>query len=225
MTHECTEARFLKDVAEHEMTVLRDDGIYRHVRFKKPDSSCYWFDLLTWPGALCYTGDMGTYVFRRLEDMFEFFRTDRQYKPRDGKTLAINPGYWSEKVQSDSRFGRGTEGFSEDLFRDALKHDFNAHFESKYPDDDACDEEKVAFEEKKAEAWQEVEDQILGVDSLEHEGVSAACRFEHEGLSFPDFWDHRLTDFTFHFMWCCYALAWGIQKYDDAKQAQTAQDE
>lgn len=71
------EQRFLNDVANHEMIIIRDDGVNRHVRFKRPNSSCMYFDLITWPGHLCYTGDMGSYVFRRLEDMFEFFRTDR----------------------------------------------------------------------------------------------------------------------------------------------------
>ena len=72
--------QFLRDVAEHTMTVIREDGVSRHIRFAKPGTSCMHFDLITWPGYLCYTGDMGTYVFQRLTDMFEFFRTDREYK-------------------------------------------------------------------------------------------------------------------------------------------------
>ena len=31
MTREIEESDFLKDVAEHEMEVLRDDGVYRHI--------------------------------------------------------------------------------------------------------------------------------------------------------------------------------------------------
>lgn len=216
------EARFLNDVASHEMTVIRDDGVYRHIRFKRPDTGCYRFDFITWPGYLCYTGDMGTYVFSRTNDMFEFFRTDRKHMQLSfGKALAINPGYWSEKVQSDSRFGKGTEEFSEDRFREVLKRIFDGHFEELQPDAEASDEEKLAFEQRKAEAWEEVEDQILSLDSLEHEGVSAACQFEHDGLEFTDFWEYRLRDYTFHFIWCCYALAWGIQKYDAAKESET----
>jgi hypothetical protein len=199
------------------MEVTRDDGIYRHVRFKRPGTSCMHFDLITWPGYHCYTGDMGTYVFSRIRDMFEFFRTDREHmRLKDGRTLAINPSYWSEKVEARDRCG--VEEFSEDLFRDALKREFDSFFENREPDDDASEEEKAAFAEKKAEAWEAVEDEILGVDSLEHEGVGAACRFEHDGLEFADFWDHRLTDYTHRFMWCCFALAWGVQQYDTAKQ-------
>lgn len=72
-----TEETFLADVAAHQIHVLRDDGVHRHIRFKRPGTYCMQFDLITWPGYLCYTGDMGTYVFNRLEDMFEFFRTGR----------------------------------------------------------------------------------------------------------------------------------------------------
>ena len=63
----CTEERFLKDAAAHQMEVLRDDGVNRHLRFKNPESSAYWFEIITWPGTLCIDGDMGTFVFRRLQ--------------------------------------------------------------------------------------------------------------------------------------------------------------
>ncbi len=76
------EAEFLKDVSAHVMRVIRDDGAHRHLRFAAPTSSIYWFDVITYPGELVITGDCGTYVFRRLPDMFEFFRTDREYMER-----------------------------------------------------------------------------------------------------------------------------------------------
>lgn len=104
-------ARFAAETAQHQMTVLRDDGLYRHVRFMhvapnpetgKPErSSFYWFDLLTWPGCLTINGDCGTYTFSRIEDMFEFFRGSR-----------INPMYWAEKVRGEMRLKRySTERF------------------------------------------------------------------------------------------------------------------
>ena len=42
---------FAEDVAEHELTVRRDDGLYRHLRFQKPGTWIYGFDLITWPGV------------------------------------------------------------------------------------------------------------------------------------------------------------------------------
>lgn len=61
MTSQMTEAaeRFTKDVAGHVMTVLHDDGLYRHLRFVQPDRSGYWFEIVTWPGSLAVRGEMG----------------------------------------------------------------------------------------------------------------------------------------------------------------------
>lgn len=91
---EPTEATFRKDVAQHRMTVIHDHGVHRHLRFGKPGDSNLSFQITTWPGYLCYSGDMGCYVFFRVEDMFRFFRGER-----------INPGYWAEKVQAEDREG------------------------------------------------------------------------------------------------------------------------
>ena len=58
--------RFLPDVAEHKLTVLHDEGLYRHLRFQKPGTGFYWFDLITWPGNLAFKGDMGGFMFARI---------------------------------------------------------------------------------------------------------------------------------------------------------------
>jgi len=81
------EGNFSKDIAEHEMKVLKDEGVYRHLVFRRPNTRTMSFEIITWPGHLVYTGDMGCYVFSRVTDMLEFFRGERS-----------NPGYWSEKV-------------------------------------------------------------------------------------------------------------------------------
>ena len=86
---ELVEARFLGDIKDHTLQILRDEGVYRHIQVKSPGSYCYAFEVITWPGWLCYTGDMGSYTFQRLNDMFEFFRRD----PRsDDGHLFINSG-------------------------------------------------------------------------------------------------------------------------------------
>lgn len=36
-------------------------------------------------------------------------------------------------------------------------------------------------------------------------------------FEFTDFWEMDCTEYIYHFIWCCYALAWGIQMYDEAK--------
>ena len=219
MTREQTEADFLKDVSEHEMEVLRDDGVYRHIRFKKPGTGCMHFDLVTWPGYLVYSGDMGCYVFSRLNDMFEFFRTDREYLQRDGRQLCINLGYWSEKLQAvdGSRHEGSAKEFSEEKFSRAVIEDLvgwirgNAYRTTK---------------DERRELWDAVMSEVMGADgdSGGYRKQAAAHDFSHfinndiGNFHFQDFWEHDLTEYTFRFVWCCYALAWGILKYDEARK-------
>jgi hypothetical protein len=97
--------RFQRETANHEMTVKHDDGLYRHLRFRDPKYGSYWFDLITIPGALIFQGDGETFAFRRIEDMFEFFRSP---------VGRINPGYWAEKLTSDRD---SVMTYNEDLFK------------------------------------------------------------------------------------------------------------
>lgn len=83
--------RVLIDTAHHRLEILRDDGVYRHLRMQQPGTSFYYYDIITWPGYLTVTGDMGTWTFSRTRDMFRFFGA------WDGQ---INTGYWSEKLEA-----------------------------------------------------------------------------------------------------------------------------
>jgi len=230
MSDQCTVERFLSDVDKHEMSVIRDDGVSRHIRFKRPGTSCYFFDLITWPGHLCISGDCGTYVFQRLEDMFEFFRTDRDYGKRKGEKLYANLGYWGEKIVSESRDG-GIQEFSVELFKAVIKEYFDSHFQDEIAnetamrayasDENPLDASELAEMEdaagKRDEIWQAIEDEVLCAADDEHQACHAAHDFKHEGFQFEDFFEHNLKDYTFRFIWNCYAIAWGIEKYDWSK--------
>ena len=115
-TYQLTEETFLKDVDQHVMEVIHEDGVFRHLRFKQPGTVCMHFDLITWPGRLCYTGDMGTFVFSRIHDMLEFFRPDAYAIAAPFKRIDRN--YWAEKVDASGRDGitgarsRGHIGFA-----------------------------------------------------------------------------------------------------------------
>lgn len=225
--YECTEDRFLKDAAQHVMTVIRDDGLHRHLRFRKapPAGSEYWFDLITWPGTLCIDGDMGTYVFRRLEDMFEFFRTDREYNEKRGHKLGINLSYWSEKLQAPKP--KQAEEFSSESFRANVKEAFDNWVESNkpYADDDCEDctkEQREAFDAAKAELWEGLWDDVLScMGDGEVRAFDAANEFRWEKDSWhfnmDDCWEWNCKEYTFHFIWCCYAIAWGIKTYDESR--------
>ena len=209
-----TEQKFLSDVAEHQMTVIRDDGLHRHIRFKRPGTMCMHFDLITWPGYLCYTGDMGTYVFRRLDDMFEFFRTDRMGR-RSGHALAINRSYWAEKIEAADRCD-GVKKFSEERFNRAVLEHLISWLRD-HRDDTTRDERR--------DLWDAVMFEVLGADgdSGGYRKQVAAHDFSHKvndlvgEFYFRDFWERTVDDWTYRYVWCCYALAWGIQRYDDSK--------
>ncbi len=194
-----TEAKFLLDVREHVMTVVRDDGVDRHLRFRKPGTYCMGFDIITWPGYLCYTGDMGTYVFTRLEDMFEFFRTDRKYRP-ELPGLKINRSYWAEKCVGVDR--GGIKEFSKERFREQVEYWIGEDRIGNPPSD---------------ELREAIEDDVYShLDDGQYAAMQAAIDFEHEGFRLTDFWEADSTEYTFHFTWCCYALAWAILKYDES---------
>ncbi len=211
MSHNVTESSFLKDVEKHQMTVIRDDGLYRHVRFKRPDTICYSFDLITWPGYLCYTGDMGTYVFTRLADMFEFFRRPEHCR------YQIDMRYWAEKVQAADKYD-GIKKFSEELFNRAVMGDLVTWVR---------DNREYTSKEERRDLWDEVISTVINADGDNggYRKQVAAHDFYHKvndragTFSFVDFWDHTVDDYTQRFAWCCQALAWGIKQYDDSKEA------
>lgn len=216
----CTEDRFLKDVSGHEMTIIRDADGSRHLRFRKPRpaGSEYWFDLITWPGALCIDGDMGTYVFKRLDDMFEFFRTDREYAVRKDLKLYINKSYWSEKLVAPPP--NDAEEFDAEKFRQCVKEAYDQWVTDNQPDDDDSEELKTDFSEKKTALWGELESEVISSaddGAIRAHDAAMDFRFEDE-FDLSDSWEWRCRQFRFHFVWCCYAIAWGIQKYDEAKK-------
>lgn len=67
--------RIANDLANHTITFKHGCGMYRHWRCQKPGDSNLYFDIITWPGSLCYSGDMGDYLFQRTEDMVAFMRS------------------------------------------------------------------------------------------------------------------------------------------------------
>jgi hypothetical protein len=190
---------FLKDVAEHAMAVKLDDGTYRHLRFQKPKSSNLWFDLVTWPGVLTIHGDMGTWTFSRVEDMFTFFRDDK---------LRINAHYWSEKLQHGTHGGRdGAKVFEEDLFRQQMIEHLN-HY-------DFDDEDRAAVK-------QALDDDVLSQDG-KWDLMIAARDFRVKLPNRGDFYFDSCElptgkEYAYHFLWCLYAIVWGIQQYDAAKR-------
>lgn len=190
-----TEEKFLQDVAQHELTVLRDADTERHLRFKRPNTSNQYFDLITWRGSLCFTGDMGTFVFSRIPDMFEFFRDEHP-----NGHLRINTGYWSEKLDAADRRTGGYEKFEPSLFRKRVMD---------YAKDLEVDRGTLRA----------IRERVLpAAEGGEYAAYSAALDFNHNGQRLSDFYEINCRDYTYHFVWCCYAIVWAIKQYDAQKE-------
>lgn len=181
--------RFLDGISEHEMTVRLDDGLYRHVMFKKPDSGMYRFDLVTWPGYLTISGDMGCYTFSRIPDMFDFFTGH-----------GINPQYWAEKLQNAA----DVREFSRRVFKERVQQAYNDH----------VDEDPGA--EYLLELWAQICDQVLYAEN-EHDAHDCLAEFENEHFDFVDSWEWNLTEYTYRFLWICHAIRWGVEQYKAAQ--------
>lgn len=194
-----SETEFVKDVEMHVLTVIRDEGVYRHIRCARPGTNAYSFDILTWPGNLLVTGDMGSWLFARLCDMFEFFRRNSA----GGKEFPINPDYWSEKLKAADCKGRGRGGateYSEDIFKDRIN--------------DAAREVPLKGMSL-VELIGQVEDGIFPSAENEELAHAAAQSFELDGeFPFQDFWEVNCHAYRHHFIWCLYAIVWAIRQYD-----------
>lgn len=190
-----TEKQFNRDIATHQIDVLRDDGVYRHVRCRRPGTGCMGFDIVTWPGYLAYSGDMGDYMFTRLNDMFDFFRNSW------GR---INPGYWAEKCVAADK-SDGISEFNVDTFRSAIID--SAKLDLELDDDDELPED--ALDELR---------ELLEVED-EWDCVSRVRDFDSERFDFTDFFENDCDEYTSRFIWCLRAIVWAIDKYDERTSA------
>lgn len=216
MSNEKVYSDFIRDVRQHNLIVIKDEGTYRHLRFKRPSTSSYYFDLVSWPGYLCMTGDMGTWTFSRIEDMFNFFRD------KDG---GINPHYWSEKLEAGTGCPRDKIAYEwdEDKFRKELDERLTNWIEENQPDDDGEDSEYDDDDHEDSEYSEKLENvrdlvrQLKGSSYSEHEAYAACENSEDPEEILTDLWECNFKGYTHHYLWACYAIVWGIQQYDRKK--------
>ncbi|MCS3605288.1 hypothetical protein [Erwinia rhapontici] len=201
--------RFIRDVSSHQLEVIREDGLYRHLRFSRPTTRAYSFDIVTWPGYLTVTGDMGTWTFSRIADMFEFF-TDKHFGRQD--SFQINPCYWSEKFESGAGRGR-TESpcyeFDEAAFEKMLDEWHAEWLADAGEDADEFDRDEVAekISDLKREGFSDANQAYGAVDSADLPGFDMQYAFEGRSMQ----------KYSHHYVWICYAIAWGIERYNNKK--------
>lgn len=182
---------FQLNCRDNVMEVALDQGVYRHLRFRKPGSGLYWYDIITTPGQLTIRGDMATYVFARTEDMFTFF---------ENNTGRINPGYWAEKLEAQDTYSPARE-YSREVF---LQHVIDDFWDNRDGLEDAAD------------VWREIREEILdefGPSGDEGAAIEAAAGFRYGGFEFSDVAGWRLTTYSHQYLYSLHAIVAGISQY------------
>ncbi|MFG3476412.1 hypothetical protein ACGF3K_14270 [Streptomyces sp. NPDC047980] len=243
-------ARFERDTAGHQMTVLHDDGLYRHLKFMNPEHGSFGsFQLITWPYNLVVkAGWTFHFDIDATPDMFDLFR-------RTSFSGEINPGYWQEKV----RAGRDeVEGFEPDLMKAEIastlaqwmRDDLDNRVTRKAKELGFTQEELKTKPGIRKELARQVRQEWRAANRELREAVhehffsemteynieyeSEARRalhdfsFRPEGDTrtwpyyFADWHEWRMTDYSPGFLHCCYAIRHGIDLYIAARKAVAA---
>ena len=194
----------LKRFVRHDVTIFQDDGLRRHIKFSEGNSNCYRFDLITYPGGLLMKGDIGTFVFERIADMFEFFR---------GEPGEINPGYWREKMVASC-----TPALTytyESIISGIQNHlEVDENFKLHHGDEER--QEKIL--EALPEIQETVEFYVCG-DNTEMGscGDRVMSILSDHGIRTDDFWEYRFTEYSYRYLYALHAIVWGINAYDKEK--------
>ena len=183
---------FDEDTAGSVMKVLRDEGLYRHLLFKVPGTSFGWYELHTAPNLLTFNGDYGTFVFSRIDDMFQFFRGN------------INPRYWGEKMIT----GAPITEYEPDRFVEAVTEHFDDHADYYNVTGDA-----------KTVLWEAIEDEVLDEKDYEETARQALNDFHHGDFRFEDTWEWDFHEYQTQYLWALHAIVDGIRRYKRVQAA------
>ena len=188
-------------VENHELQILHEDGLYRHLRFISPGTGIGYFDLVTWPGSLAIRGDIGEgFIFTRDRDMIPWF---------GGGASAgrIKADYWSEKLDRGTREVR--EVFSEEKFDAYLKEQVESFAEHR--GHDLTEVREDVDLSKYFEAIYDTNSAYEFMSGLEYEGERIVEDLDDDAQSWLEY-DH-------HFLLACHAILWGVRKYQAEKAA------
>ena len=199
--------QFLDDVKHHEITIHQNNGVYRHLEFKKTNNSNPYFNISTFPDHLVITARIDglsyALVLSKRYDMFDYFR---DYL--GDNDLKIYPKLWSEMIRSTSYKGI-IESYSEfDL--DKIKRCAQEYL------DDFISGNKLSAEDVAALRW-EFESNVLNAE-YEHEIIDSITNFGFCGFNFDEFWEGNYRKYRRNYIWLCYAIVWGIKKFDELNQ-------
>jgi len=191
-------AQFDAETTEHTMTVLRDEGLYRHLRFQAAGTRIWSWDVVTWPGYLSITGDIGDgYTFTRVPDMLDWFLSDARASHR------INPDYWAEKLARAQResvrvfdpergWARALAEIDEWGLAPRDQQAARANFEADWASVEVESEEQHQL---LVNAWH-------FVPSITNDRVISGT-----AMSFTDVWEWETRTFDHHYLLACFAIS------------------
>ena len=190
-----TPESFLKDVSNHSLKILKDDGVYRHLVATNQGSSVNRFEIVTYPNYLVVCGDMGDFLFRRLFDMFTFFRDLPNMSYAEEKCEAGETRQFCPETAMESVIDRVAECWDKS--------------KSELTPEELEDIQSLSIE---------TSDEYAFMDS-----INDLCQWPDlqvgdklcEGFQ-EDFYP-TLDARTYRFEWCVRAIHWAIQEYDKQK--------
>lgn len=190
---------------DYKMTVISDDGdVTRCLHFAHENRGDGHFVITTWPGCLAISGDMGSYMFTRINDMVNFFSGDN-----------INYSYWEEKCSSSSENG-GIKKFDTDLFKKemiAIKAQLTVDLIDEYGVDldDLNEDEKEKFEDAKSD----INDAFLMLEDVEdeHSAIAFARDLDTDDLGLDSCDLPHPESYTFRYLFACNAINFACNTY------------
>lgn len=195
-------ANFSKNTINHRLQILHDDGLYRHLRMSAPNDDSWRWEITTWPGHLAITGDVADgYVFRRLQDMLDFFRADEHEGRYTDGTRMIDLGYWAQKLTRTT--GADTaQRYSPGAFMQVAEQLI----------EEAVDSETISEQERP-----EMLDDARAASWELHQALGwlwkVAERLHMDPTDLPS-----IRDWDFDFLIACWAIAETVAAYDEQKE-------
>lgn len=207
---------FTEHTSDHELTVIHDDGLYRHVRMAKPGTRIWSWDIVTWPGYLTIVGDIANgYTFTRDQDMFAFFYTPKNQRSTftDGAPH-LDLRYWAEKLVGPT--GSHVKEYSRAVFAELVDDRLRELIEENTVDPRDAEEfgdtpDPDGMTEAKAEAVRQDAAWHGEDENSAHEWMR-----DHPEVMGEDSFENDVTDFTFQYVLAALAIEATVRRYTSA---------
>ena len=84
-------SNFRKNTDAHTLSVLHEDGVYRHLKMAEGDSNIWSWEIVTFPGSLVFRGDRGDLEMIITENVDDI-SADLDFEDVPPRQLSFAPG-------------------------------------------------------------------------------------------------------------------------------------